>query len=76
MLIKTKSKETTSNWGGELEIIALGDMLDIQIQINGHKNPITQNGQIKVLLFHVNGNHYEFGVQGKSASYFFVYVLY
>jgi hypothetical protein len=71
MFINIKSKETMSNWGGELEIIALGDMLDIQIQINGHKNPITQNGQIKIVLFHVNGNHYEFGVQGKCADLIF-----
>ncbi len=43
-------------------------MLDIQIQIEGHKNPITQYDHNKIVLFHVDGNHYEFGVQGKSTD--------
>ncbi len=59
-------QEKTSEWGGELEILAICEMLEIQINIEGHNNPICENHQIKIVLFYENGNHYEFGVPGES----------
>jgi hypothetical protein len=53
--------------GGKLEIIALGEMLDIQIRIDPDPNSIIINtGSIQIVLFQLD-NHYEFGTQGKSS---------
>jgi hypothetical protein len=53
--------------GGKLEIIALGEMLEIQIRIDPDPNPITNNkSPIQIVLFQLD-NHYEFGTQGKSS---------
>ncbi len=55
--------------GGKLEIIALGEMLEIQIRIDPDPNPIIINtGAIQIVLFQLD-NHYEFGIQGKSSFY-------
>jgi hypothetical protein len=55
--------------GGKLEIIALGEMLEIQIRIDPDPNPITiNNGSIQIVLFQLD-SHYEFGTQGKSSFY-------
>ncbi len=59
-------QEKTSEWGGELEILAIGEMLEVQINIEGHINPICENHQIKIVLFYENGNHYEFGILGEN----------
>jgi len=66
--LKKQLQELPSEWGGQLEILALEKLLDVNIKIEGHKYPITQNGQIRIILFYENGNHYEFGVEGMNVK--------
>ncbi|UNF62731.1 OTU domain-containing protein [Spiroplasma poulsonii] len=58
----------SSTWGGTPEILAMSNMLNSNITINNHSpyQPFNQNSNNTINIFHVNGNHYNFGLSNQT----------
>ncbi|UNF61939.1 hypothetical protein [Spiroplasma poulsonii] len=58
----------SSTWGGTPEILAMSNMLNANISVNNHApyQPFNQNSNNTINIFHVNGNHYNFGLSNQT----------
>ncbi|MFX4057444.1 MAG: ETX/MTX2 family pore-forming toxin [Spiroplasma sp. hy2] len=58
----------SSTWGGTPEILAMSNMLNANISVNNHApyQPFNQNSNNNIQIFHVNGNHYNFGLENQT----------
>ncbi|UNF62747.1 ankyrin repeat domain-containing protein [Spiroplasma poulsonii] len=56
-----------STWGGTPEILATTNMLNANISVNNDipYQPVNQNSNNTINIFHVNGNHYNFGLENQ-----------
>ncbi len=50
----------SSSWGGQLEILAIGNLLGSNINVNNRNIFETNNPNANLQIFHVNENHYNF----------------
>ncbi|WP_348736237.1 OTU domain-containing protein [Spiroplasma endosymbiont of Ammophila pubescens] len=50
----------SSSWGGQLEILAIGNLLGSNINVNNRNIFETNNPNVNLQIFHVNENHYNF----------------
>ncbi len=50
----------SSSWGGQLEILAIGNLLCSNINVNNRNIFETNNPNANLQIFHVNENHYNF----------------
>jgi hypothetical protein len=58
----------SSTWGGTPEILAMSNLLNANISVNNHASyqPINQNSNNTINIFHVNGNHYNFASSNQT----------
>ncbi|RUO86075.1 OTU domain-containing protein [Spiroplasma endosymbiont of Megaselia nigra] len=62
----------TTAWGGEIEILGISNFLNSNISVNNNSlypyQPFNQNSSNTINIFHVNGNHYNFGLENQNIN--------